>query len=36
VRLSDLEEAHKEILAVVRRMADDGTIVLSSKGDEFV
>jgi len=37
VRLSEVEEAQKEILAVAKRMADDGEIALGgSGGDEFV
>ena len=34
VRLADVEAAQKEILAVARRMADAGTIVLGGKGAE--
>ena len=34
VRLKDVEEAQKEILAVARRMADAGEIVLGGKGDD--
>lgn len=34
VRLKDVEEAQKEILAVVQRMADDGELVLGGKGDD--
>ena len=36
VRLSDVEQAQKEILAVALRLAEEGTIMLSSGGDEFV
>ncbi|WP_456415151.1 flagellar motor switch protein FliG [Thiolapillus sp.] len=37
VRLSEVEEAQKEILAVAKRLADDGEIALGgSGGDEFV
>jgi flagellar motor switch protein FliG len=35
-RLSDVEAAQKEILAVARRLADAGTIILGGKGEEFV
>lgn len=35
-RLSDVEAAQKEILAIARRLADAGTIVLGGKGEEFV
>lgn len=34
VRLSDVENAQKEILATVRRMADEGTITLTTGGTE--
>lgn len=34
VRVSDVETAQKEILAVARRLADSGEIVLGSKGGE--
>jgi len=37
VRLSDVEEAQREILTIAKRMADNGDIVISSGGgDEFV
>jgi len=36
VRLSEVEAAQKEILAVARRMAESGEIVLGGKGEEFV
>lgn len=36
VRLSEVEEAQKEILAVARRMAEAGDISLGSGGDEYV
>ena len=36
VRLSDVEAAQKEILAVARRMADAGEITLGGSGEEFV
>jgi flagellar motor switch protein FliG len=35
-KLSDVEGAQKEILAIARRLADAGTIVLGGKGEEFV
>ncbi len=34
VRLSEVEAEHKEILKVVRRLADEGQIVLGGKGEE--
>jgi flagellar motor switch protein FliG len=36
VRLSEVEQAQKEILAVALRLAEEGTIALASGGDEFV
>jgi flagellar motor switch protein FliG len=36
VRLSEVEAAQKEILAIVRKMSESGTIQLGGKGEEFV
>jgi flagellar motor switch protein FliG len=36
VRLSEVEQAQKEVLAVALRLAEEGTIQLTSGGDEFV
>jgi flagellar motor switch protein FliG len=36
VRLSDVEGAQKEILAIVRGLIDSGTIAMGGKGEEFV
>lgn len=36
VRLSDMEEAQKAILAVAKRLADEGQILIGGGGDEFV
>jgi flagellar motor switch protein FliG len=36
VRLSEVEAAQKEIPAIVRKMAEAGTIQLGGKGEEFV
>jgi flagellar motor switch protein FliG len=36
VRLSEVEGAQKEILAIVRKMSEQGTIQLGGKGEEFV
>lgn len=36
VRLTEVEEAQKEILEVALRLAEDGTIMLGGKGDDFV
>jgi flagellar motor switch protein FliG len=34
VRLSEVEEKQKEILAIVRRLADEGQLVLGAKGED--
>ncbi|MFN7137115.1 MAG: FliG C-terminal domain-containing protein, partial [Thermomonas sp.] len=36
VRLAEVEAAQKEILAIVRKMADDGSIQLAAKAEVFV
>lgn len=36
VRLSEVEAAQKEILAIVRKMSEAGTIQIGGKGEEFV
>ena len=36
VRVSEVEQAQKEILAVVLRLSEEGTIMLTAGGDEFV
>lgn len=36
VRLSEVETAQKEILVIVRRLAESGDISMGGKGDEFV
>lgn len=36
VRLSEVEQAQKEILAVVLRLSEEGTVMLTAGGDEFV
>ncbi len=36
VRLSDVEAAQKEILVAARKLADEGTIQLGGKGEEYV
>ena len=36
VRLSEVEQAQKEVLAVALRLAEEGTIALASSGEEFV
>jgi flagellar motor switch protein FliG len=34
VRLSEVEAQQKEILQIVRRLADEGQIMLGAKGDD--
>lgn len=36
VRISEVEAAQKEILGIVRRLADEGKIELGGKGEEYV
>jgi flagellar motor switch protein FliG len=36
VRLSDVEEAQKEILVTVQQLAEEGQIMLGGKGEQFV
>jgi flagellar motor switch protein FliG len=36
VRLSEVEQAQKEVLGVALRLAEEGTIVLAGGGEEFV
>lgn len=36
MRISDVEEAQKEIIGTARRLADEGTIMLGGGGDDFV
>jgi flagellar motor switch protein FliG len=36
VRLADVEAAQKEILLAARKLADEGTIQLGGKGEEYV
>ncbi|MCP3851048.1 MAG: flagellar motor switch protein FliG [Gammaproteobacteria bacterium] len=36
VKLSEVEDAQREVLSVARRMAESGDIALSSGGDEYV
>lgn len=36
VRLAEVEEAQKEILEVALRLAEEGTIMLGGKGDDFL
>jgi flagellar motor switch protein FliG len=36
VRLSEVESAQKEILAMVRKMAEAGTLQLGGKGEQFI
>jgi flagellar motor switch protein FliG len=34
VRLSEVEEKQKEILAIIRRLADEGQVVIGKKGED--
>ncbi len=34
VKLTDVQEAQKQIIAVARRLSDEGTIVLAGRGGE--
>jgi flagellar motor switch protein FliG len=36
MRLAEVQEAQKEVLAMARRLADAGTIVLAGRGDDYV
>ena len=36
VRITDVEEAQKQILRLARQMSDAGEIVLAGRGDDFV
>ena len=36
IRITDVEEAQKDILRVARRLSDSGDIVLAGRGDDFV
>ncbi len=36
VRLAEVETAQKEILAIARKMADEGALALGGRGDEYV
>jgi flagellar motor switch protein FliG len=36
MRLAEVLEAQKEVLAVARRLADAGTIMLAGRGDDYV
>ena len=36
VRITEVEEAQKQIVATARKLADEGTIMIGSGGDDFV
>jgi flagellar motor switch protein FliG len=36
IRITDVEEAQKDILRIARRLSDSGDIVLAGRGDDFV
>jgi flagellar motor switch protein FliG len=36
MRLAEVMEAQKEVLAIARRLADAGTIMLAGRGEDYV
>jgi flagellar motor switch protein FliG len=36
MRLAEVLEAQKEVIAIARRLADAGTIMLKGRGDDYV
>ena len=36
LRLAEVLEAQKEVLAIARRLADAGTLMLAGRGDDYV
>jgi flagellar motor switch protein FliG len=36
LRLAEVQEAQKEVLAIARRLADAGTLMLAGRGDDYV
>ena len=36
MRLAEVHEAQKEVLAIARRLADAGTLMLAGRGDDYV
>jgi flagellar motor switch protein FliG len=36
VRITEVEEAQKQIVATARKLADEGTIMIGSGGDDFL
>jgi flagellar motor switch protein FliG len=36
VRIADVEEAQKQVVAAARKLADDGKLILGSAGNDFV
>ena len=36
MRLAEVLEAQKEVLAIARRLADAGTLMLAGRGDDYV
>jgi len=36
MRVSEVQEAQKQIIAVARQLSDAGTIMLAGRGDDYV
>ena len=36
VRLAEVEEAQKEIVAIARRLADEGSLILGNDANDFI
>jgi len=36
MRLAEVVDAQKQVVAMARRMADEGAIMLAGKGEDFV
>ncbi len=36
MRLAEVQEAQKQVLAIARRLAESGTISLGGKGEDYV
>jgi flagellar motor switch protein FliG len=36
LRLAEVLEAQKEVLAIARRLADSGSLMLAGRGDDYV
>ena len=36
MRVTEVQEAQKQVIAVARRLSDAGTMVLAGRGDDYV